>query len=159
MLINSEAVGGLGSRADDVLVLGDCDAGVRKLAGMLGWSEELEELWQKTQPEKSEDEAEISLKSKDQVLEEEVERLAAEVDRSLTMSKDYDDRVRSQLTEDDRMRDQSKNGNGAIGAQGRSGVTEAAPDSQRKSLKSEDICSPISHPEVEHERSYCSHPA
>ena len=104
VLINLKAVGGLGSRADDVLVLGDCDAGVRKLAGMLGWLEELEELWKKTQPERPEAEAEESSKSEDQVVEEEVERLAAEIDRSLTMSKDYDHRVRSQLMEDDRLR-------------------------------------------------------
>ncbi|KAF2802147.1 NAD-dependent deacetylase sirtuin-2, partial [Mytilinidion resinicola] len=50
VLINMEQVGGIGSRADDVLVLGDCDAGVRKLAEAAGWLEELEALWARTAP-------------------------------------------------------------------------------------------------------------
>ncbi|CAK7262613.1 Sir2 histone deacetylase Hst2 [Sporothrix epigloea] len=45
VLFNREAVGDLGSRADDVLALGSCDTGVRKLADALGWREELEERW------------------------------------------------------------------------------------------------------------------
>ncbi|CAK7209268.1 Sir2 histone deacetylase Hst2 [Sporothrix bragantina] len=45
VLFNREAVGDLGSRADDVLALGSCDAGVRKLADALGWRDELETLW------------------------------------------------------------------------------------------------------------------
>ncbi|KAJ5214836.1 NAD-dependent protein deacetylase hst2-1 [Penicillium chermesinum] len=51
VLINMEKVGGLGSRADDVLLLGDCDAGVRKFAKAMGWEEELEALWEKTNPD------------------------------------------------------------------------------------------------------------
>ncbi|EGP86669.1 uncharacterized protein MYCGRDRAFT_100618 [Zymoseptoria tritici IPO323] len=42
VLINQERVGGLGGRSDDVLILGDCDDGVRKLAEACGWTEELE---------------------------------------------------------------------------------------------------------------------
>ncbi|CAK7202934.1 Sir2 histone deacetylase Hst2 [Sporothrix eucalyptigena] len=45
VLFNREVVGDLGSRADDVLALGSCDAGIRKLADALGWREELETLW------------------------------------------------------------------------------------------------------------------
>ncbi|CAK7273072.1 Sir2 histone deacetylase Hst2 [Sporothrix epigloea] len=45
VLLNREAVGDLGSRADDVLALSSCDAGVRKLADALGWREELEKRW------------------------------------------------------------------------------------------------------------------
>ena len=45
VLFNREAVGDLGSRADDVLALGSCDTGVRKLADALGWRDELETLW------------------------------------------------------------------------------------------------------------------
>ncbi|KAK5254007.1 Sir2 histone deacetylase Hst2, partial [Exophiala xenobiotica] len=52
VLINLEKVGGLGSRPDDVLMLGDCDAGVRKFADALGWRDELEELWETTNPTK-----------------------------------------------------------------------------------------------------------
>lgn len=46
VLFNKDRVGDFGTRADDVVVLGDCDAGVRKLADALGWRQELEELWQ-----------------------------------------------------------------------------------------------------------------
>ncbi|KAI1761511.1 NAD-dependent deacetylase sirtuin-2 [Hypoxylon sp. FL1150] len=45
VLFNLERVGDMGSRADDVLVLGDCDSGIRKLADELGWRDELEALW------------------------------------------------------------------------------------------------------------------
>ncbi|OIW30912.1 NAD-dependent deacetylase sirtuin-2 [Coniochaeta ligniaria NRRL 30616] len=47
VLFNLERVGGIGSRADDVVELGDCDAGIRKLADALGWREELEEEWRR----------------------------------------------------------------------------------------------------------------
>ena len=52
VLINLERVGGLGSRPDDVVLLGDCDEGVRKFADALGWRDELEAEWQKTDPNK-----------------------------------------------------------------------------------------------------------
>lgn len=45
VLFNMERVGSIGRRADDVCVLGPCDDGIRKLAGLLGWTEELEALW------------------------------------------------------------------------------------------------------------------
>ena len=45
LLINLERVGGIGSRADDVLLLEDCDTGVQKLAAALGWQGELESIW------------------------------------------------------------------------------------------------------------------
>lgn len=45
VLFNKERVGDLGSKADDVLCLGGCDEGIRKLADMLGWRDELEKMW------------------------------------------------------------------------------------------------------------------
>ncbi|KAK8132265.1 sir2 family domain-containing protein [Apiospora kogelbergensis] len=45
VLFNKERVGTLGHRADDVICLGDCDSGVRKLADELGWRDELDRLW------------------------------------------------------------------------------------------------------------------
>lgn len=45
VLFNMERVGSIGRRADDVCVLGPCDDGIRKLAGLLGWTGELEALW------------------------------------------------------------------------------------------------------------------
>lgn len=45
LLFNMERVGDFGTRADDVLCLGECDDGIRKLADELGWTEELEKAW------------------------------------------------------------------------------------------------------------------
>ncbi|KAK2075109.1 hypothetical protein P8C59_009262 [Phyllachora maydis] len=47
VLFNLDKVGSLGSRRDDVLVLGECDEGVRELADALGWREELEGKWRR----------------------------------------------------------------------------------------------------------------
>ncbi|KAJ3574742.1 hypothetical protein NPX13_g4264 [Xylaria arbuscula] len=45
LLFNMERVGDFGTRADDVLCLGACDDGIRKLADELGWNDELEKKW------------------------------------------------------------------------------------------------------------------
>jgi NAD-dependent histone deacetylase SIR2 len=45
VLVNREKVGDIGSREEDVCILGGCDEGVRKLADALGWREELETLY------------------------------------------------------------------------------------------------------------------
>ncbi|KAF2648000.1 NAD-dependent deacetylase sirtuin-2 [Lophiostoma macrostomum CBS 122681] len=87
VLINQEQVGGLGSRPDDVLLLGDCDAGVRKLAEACGWLEELEDMWAKTAPEDEPDtDKEQPKKTRDEKLEEEVDQLTREVEESLKLS-------------------------------------------------------------------------
>lgn len=90
ILINQERVGGLGSRADDVLLLGDCDSGVRKLADALDWLDELEALWQKTNPltEHQEDQ-QLPPKTRDERLEEEVDQLTREIDKTLKLSNDH----------------------------------------------------------------------
>lgn len=79
----------MGGRADDVLLLEDCDGGVRKLAEASGWLEELEALWATTAP--AEDplapKEEPVKKSRDELLEDEVEKLTREVDENLRMGK------------------------------------------------------------------------
>ncbi|KAK3396025.1 DHS-like NAD/FAD-binding domain-containing protein [Sordaria brevicollis] len=83
VLFNMERVGSLGSQADDVLVLGDCDTGVRQLADALGWREELEAEWRKLV---GDEEADRQLKgsSKRQVeLQDEVSQLVHDVDKVL----------------------------------------------------------------------------
>ncbi|ORY03131.1 DHS-like NAD/FAD-binding domain-containing protein, partial [Clohesyomyces aquaticus] len=85
VLINKEQVGEVGSRPDDVLILGDCDSGVRKLAEACGWLEELEEMWRKTAPEKAGKPEKKPKKTKDEELEEEVEKLTREVEQSLRL--------------------------------------------------------------------------
>lgn len=47
ILFDMDKVGDLGSRRDDVVVLGDCDIGVRKLADALRWHHDLDGLWHK----------------------------------------------------------------------------------------------------------------
>jgi NAD-dependent histone deacetylase SIR2 len=100
ILINQEVVGGLGSRPDDVLLLGDCDTGVRKLAKACGWLEELEELWATTAPKEAPEEPQPE-KTQDEKLEDEINKLAAEVDKTLNLSKWHQEKVRgSNLTAD-----------------------------------------------------------
>lgn len=100
VLINKERVGDLGSRPDDVLLLGDCDDGVRQLASALGWLDELEALWMKTQPEPTENKGKSTKeKTKDEVLEDKITQLTEEVDKSLKISNDHTARVKQHLLE------------------------------------------------------------
>ena len=86
VLINQEQVGGIGSRTDDVLILGDCDTGVRKIAEACGWLEELEQMWAKTAPERQpKTEKEKAKKSRDEKLQEEIDLLTKEVEKTLKL--------------------------------------------------------------------------
>ncbi|KAF1979762.1 NAD-dependent deacetylase sirtuin-2 [Bimuria novae-zelandiae CBS 107.79] len=90
VLINSEQVGDMGSRADDVLLIQDCDAGVRSLAKACGWLEELEGLWAQTarpgQPEAKK--AEEAAKTGDERLQDEIDKLTKEIDKNLQVTDD-----------------------------------------------------------------------
>ncbi|PLB35543.1 SIR2 family NAD-dependent protein deacylase, partial [Aspergillus candidus] len=98
VLINMERVGGLGSRPDDVLILGDCDAGVRRLASALGWESELEQVWESTNPNQKSRDAEMAPPAtRDERLRDEVDHLTEEVDRTLGISGAYEQRVRQHL--------------------------------------------------------------
>ncbi|KAK4498152.1 hypothetical protein PRZ48_010808 [Zasmidium cellare] len=96
ILLNKERVGGLGGRPDDVLILGDCDDGVRRLCDALGWRDELEALWAKTAPKSSFDLGKKEEKTKDEALEDEVEKLTKEVDETLNLSKWHEEKVRNE---------------------------------------------------------------
>lgn len=99
VLINMEKVGGLGSRPDDVLLLGDCDTGVRNLAKACGWEQELEELWSKTESKAATEmigKRDEPAKSKDEKLEDEVAKLSKGVDETLNLSKWHEDKVRKE---------------------------------------------------------------
>ncbi|KAL4874158.1 hypothetical protein BDV12DRAFT_159209 [Aspergillus spectabilis] len=101
VLINREHVGGLGSRPDDVLILGDCDDGVRKFARALGWEEELERLWEEANPNKKSREEELALpQTREERLENEISRLTAKVDKTLEISDAYQKKVRERLAGD-----------------------------------------------------------
>lgn len=98
VLINKEQVGGFGSRADDVLLIGDCDEGVRQLAKACDWLEELERLWAETAPKAAavEETRPVEKESKDENLEDEIDKLTKEVDETLNLSKWHDERVRKE---------------------------------------------------------------
>ncbi|PPR04729.1 hypothetical protein CVT26_012864 [Gymnopilus dilepis] len=49
VLINLDQVGDIGSRPDDVVLLGQCDDIVRELCKELGWEEDLNKLWAETE--------------------------------------------------------------------------------------------------------------
>lgn len=95
VLFNMEQVGQLGHRADDVIELGSCDEGIRKLADELGWRGELERLWRIVV---GDEEADRQLKSQGQdptkFVEDEVEKLTREVDAALKLDDDNDHQKR-----------------------------------------------------------------
>ncbi|OOQ82116.1 NAD-dependent protein deacetylase hst2-1 [Penicillium brasilianum] len=100
VLINMQRVGGLGSRPDDVLILGDCDAGVRKFAKAMEWEEELETLWEETNPDPKARKAENEpVPSRDERLRQEVDRLTEDIERTLNITDAYQQRVREKLGE------------------------------------------------------------
>ena len=109
ILINLERVGGLGGRADDVLLLGDCDDGVRKLADALGWREELEDLWRKTVgPESARKEETLTSRTRDERLEDEVEKLTRDIDKSLKLSESRTAWLKDHLSRKHELQDGSK---------------------------------------------------
>ncbi|KAI1803454.1 NAD-dependent deacetylase sirtuin-2 [Daldinia bambusicola] len=89
VLFNLERVGDMGTRADDVLVLGDCDSGIRKLADELGWREELEASWRALVGEKEAD-RQLSKTRREQEIRDELEKLAGDVDNKLGISEGGD---------------------------------------------------------------------
>jgi NAD+-dependent protein deacetylase SIR2 len=109
ILINLERVGGLGGRADDVLLLGECDTGVRKLADALGWLDELESLWKKISPPvlASKDQN-VPQKTREEELEDEVEKLTQEIDKSLKVSEEHTTWLKDHLSNKHSLEDKSK---------------------------------------------------
>ncbi|KAN0110740.1 SIR2 domain containing protein [Hyaloscypha variabilis] len=104
ILINKEIVGDLGSRPDDVIILGDCDEGVRKLADALGWRDKLEAMWLEVGGKVKGAEAarlreQRQAMSQDEILEAEIEKITGEVGAVLKVSKDHEERVIQQLGE------------------------------------------------------------
>ncbi|QSZ32109.1 hypothetical protein DSL72_001678 [Monilinia vaccinii-corymbosi] len=102
LLFNMVPVGDLGSRLDDVVVLGDCDSGVRKLADALGWRDELEDLWVSVEGNTKQKEAqrvkEARLNmSRDEILKADIEKLSGEVDDVLKFSNNHTQRVNAIL--------------------------------------------------------------
>jgi NAD-dependent histone deacetylase SIR2 len=103
LLVNLEQVGSLGHRSDDVLLLGHCDDGIKKLAESLGWLDELEELWAETgtrfgaAPVQAQDAEAGAERTADEKLEDEVDKLTREVDETLKLNKDHEDKARDKV--------------------------------------------------------------
>lgn len=97
LLVNNEAVGDLGTRADDVIQLGDCDTGIRKLAQACGWLDELEEMWNETGRkfgiEPVPRPAPKPNMSRDEILEDEVNKITQEVEDTLHLTKSQSEKV------------------------------------------------------------------
>lgn len=97
VLINLERVGGLGSRPDDVLLLGDCDDGVRKFADAMGWRDELEAMWAETAAEKDEPKVAEKPKTKQEQLDDDIEKLTRDIDKSLKVNEETSKRLEEEL--------------------------------------------------------------
>lgn len=88
LLFNMERVGDFGTRADDVLCLGACDDGIRKLADELGWRDELEKKWVDLVGEK-EAARQRSGERQEQVYDE-LDELVQGIEQKLELSEDHD---------------------------------------------------------------------
>lgn len=87
LLFNKERVGDFGTRADDVLCLGECDDGIRKLADKLGWRDELEEMWVELVGEK-EAQRQRS-RERQEGADNEVDELVRDMEKMLELSEDH----------------------------------------------------------------------
>ena len=100
LLINKERVGGIGARSDDVLLLGDCDSGIKKFASALGWGENLSSLWDRTASAGPQQihRAQPKVKSASETWDERMASLADEIDSTLKVSTDHVRDLRRQLS-------------------------------------------------------------
>lgn len=94
-----EGAGGIGTQRDDVVMLGTCDDGVRRLARELGWEVELEKLYKDIQGTEEKEKV-----LSDETIEEEVRRLTEEVERELKVAEDYQELVEGKLKSEDEKR-------------------------------------------------------
>ena len=150
VLINLEQAGSIGSRADDVLLLGDCDEQVRKLAAACGWMKELEEMWAATVPkaadqlgarkEEEDDKTKKREKTVEELLEEEVQKLTREVEETLKITQAHEEMVKDGLMEGEKSKDVKDNTEIAVsgihgsgegeGNEVRAPITEAAEEEE-----------------------------
>lgn len=98
VLFNMERVGNLGGRADDVLELGSCDEGIRKLADELGWRDELETYWRELVGDEEAD-RQLSSAAGGEDIDDEVHRLADGVENALRIGDSASEDERSNTPE------------------------------------------------------------
>lgn len=105
VLINLERVGGIGSRVNDVVLLGECDAVIRELCAELGWEDELAAACggTDTKGEEKGKEDVVPVKSKEERDAEaldKIEAIAKEVEEKLKLDSEHKERVIRDLTAD-----------------------------------------------------------
>lgn len=132
VLFNMEKVGSLGSRLDDVLELGACDDGIRKLAELLGWTDELDDTWRNIV---GNEEAERQLRSqtaRDEEIEDELQKLTGEIETVLQLEEEEE--KKEEKKEEDKEKSQ-KVGDGAP-----SDVQTTKDDADvKEAVKTEDV--------------------
>jgi NAD-dependent histone deacetylase SIR2 len=92
VLFNLERVGGIGTKADDVAVLQDCDSGIRQLADALGWRDELEAEWRKIVGKEEAHRQSRGIKANAGDMESELEKITERVEKGLTLGEDDEER-------------------------------------------------------------------
>lgn len=133
VLFNMERVGQLGRRVDDVVQLGSCDAGIRKLADLLGWKDELEAFWRGVVGDKEADRQLRSAERGEEEVDEEVHKLADEVEAAL--------RLTDEPTEEGKVARIARIMDGAVGstsnAEDKAGKEVGGADVDKKEEKAE----------------------
>jgi NAD-dependent histone deacetylase SIR2 len=140
VLFNMEKVGSLGSRVDDVLELGSCDNGIRKLAQLLGWTDELEDLWRNVVGDK---EAERQLRSqtdRDEEIEDELQKLTGEIETVLKLDgeKEEDEEVEDKDLEESKKEENEKASNSAPASEEAAETKEEKKDEPEAPTKTEE---------------------
>ncbi|KAL8408243.1 hypothetical protein RB594_006878 [Gaeumannomyces avenae] len=85
LLLNKQRVHRVGDRSDDVVEIGPCDDGVRRLADLLGWRDELEALWRSVVGDKEADRQLGRAAEGPPDLDEEVRKLTEGVETGLKL--------------------------------------------------------------------------
>lgn len=86
LLLNMQPVHRVGDRSDDVVELGPCDDGVRRLADLLGWRDELEALWRSVVGDQEADRQLGKTADGPPDLDEEVRKLTEGVESGLVLT-------------------------------------------------------------------------
>ncbi|KAL6882887.1 NAD-dependent deacetylase sirtuin-2 [Trichoderma longibrachiatum] len=113
VLFNMEKVGSLGSRSDDVLELGACDDGVRKLAELLGWTDELHDYWRNLVGDEEADRQLRSQMARDEEIEDELQKLTGDIETILQLEKDDDEEEEEEERKEEEERVEEKSAEGA----------------------------------------------